>query len=503
MTRRAVTKASARRDSVGHAGDPRSRSSRKRRVPSRRAVIRDPGRFEPGASRVFSWRASGPHSARLAVFACSSPRPPAGRSIPRRRSSQYGHDVWTSDSGLPQNSVTAIAPDPRRLPLARDAGRPRPIRRRRASRSSTRATRRLSRRLGAGPARDPRRHALDRHGDRPRRACTERRVPDAPGGPARPRDGRRALRRAATASLWVGSSLGVTRIAGGAGSARSADCDGLPGPVSARSPKTRRGTLWVGGTWGAARLEGERFEPWTVRDGFPGAALSMLADPDGGLWVGTGRGLARVDGLATTLLRRSRGGTDEQFRPGAPRATATAISGSRTDGGLFRFRDGRFVRHGDGRRPLERPDPLARRRTARAASGSGRPTAGSTGSRNGASPIYTEARRALGRQALVGLRGQPRQPLGGHRRGRPEPPAGRQRPLRAGGLRSARRSWRSPKTREGALWIGTRGGGARRASRAAGRAATRRRTACRATAISSRPRRPAGRRLGRHDGGRA
>ena len=62
------------------------------------------------------------------------------------------------------------------------------------------------------------------------------------------------------------------------------------------------------------------------------------------MWVGTGRGLAHVDGLATALYGEGAGLTNTFVRALHRDGDGNLWLG--TDGGIFRFRDGRFVRHG-------------------------------------------------------------------------------------------------------------------------------------------------------------
>jgi len=255
--------------------------------------------------------------------------------------SQYGHDAWTSDSGLPQNSVFAIAQtsdgylwlgtqeglvrfdgvrftifDTRNTPELPDDW----VQALAAARDGS---------LWIGTV-----SGLVHMHDRKFETLAE-------GGIDRAQVG--ALYEDSRGAIWAGSNLGATRIAGK--SVRTfTDCDGLSGPVVRSIGEDSSGALWVGGQWGAARLEAERFVPWTVSDGFPGAALAIVPDPEGGMWVGTGRGLAHVDGLATTLYGEGTALMNTLVR--ALRRDADGNLWLATDGGIFRFREGRFVRHG-------------------------------------------------------------------------------------------------------------------------------------------------------------
>ncbi len=253
---------------------------------------------------------------------------------------QYGHDVWTSDSGLPQNSVTTILQTrDGYLWLGTQEGLVR-FDGVRFTIFDTRNTPSLS---------DDWVQALAETRDGTLWVGTmSGLVRRRDGAFAAFRDGGldkqmiHALFEDRHGVLWVGSPLGMTRIAGSRVTTYS-DCQGIPGRVAAIG-EDGRGDLWVGGPWGAARRRDERFEPWAVSDGFPGSVQAILPDPDGGFWAGTGRGVARVDGRETTLLAEGAGLTNNFVH-----ALFRDRDGSlwvATDGGLFRFRDGRFQRHG-------------------------------------------------------------------------------------------------------------------------------------------------------------
>ncbi len=257
--------------------------------------------------------------------------------------SQFGHDVWTSDSGLPQNSITAMI-------QARDGyiwlGTQEGLVRFDGARFTifdTRNTKALNddwvqalleSRDGTLWIGTVTGLARRRHGE----------FLPPPEGPLS-RAIVRTLFESRDGSVWVASSLGVTRFRGGE-TRTWGEREGLTAGRVLSIAEDREGTVWVGGTGGAARLVDDHFEPWSVPDGFPGAALSMLADPEGGLWVGTGRGLAHVDGRSWRLH-----GIEDGLTNNFVRALSRDRAGSlwlATDGGLFRFRDGHFVRHGEG-----------------------------------------------------------------------------------------------------------------------------------------------------------
>jgi len=256
--------------------------------------------------------------------------------------SQYGHDVWTSDSGLPQNSVTAIL-------QARDGylwlGTQEGLVRFDGVHFTifdTRNTPALS---------DDWVQALAETRDGTLWVGTMSGLVAMKGGVFAPFSGGGlhgamvgALHEDREGALWVGSGLGATRIVGDRATTFG-ECEGVPGRVTTIG-EDGRGALWVGGTWGGARRDGDQFQPWTVGDGFPGAAWAILPDANGGMWVGTGRGLARVDGQSVTLFAEGAALTSALVRALFRDRDDNLWLG--TDGGLFRFRDGLFSRHGAG-----------------------------------------------------------------------------------------------------------------------------------------------------------
>jgi ligand-binding sensor domain-containing protein len=72
----------------------------------------------------------------------------------------------------------------------------------------------------------------------------------------------------------------------------------LPTFPQARA-QTIDGYFWIGTTSGLLRFDGVRFVPWKPKpkQNLPVAVVtSLLADPDGSLWIGTARGLSHMVG---------------------------------------------------------------------------------------------------------------------------------------------------------------------------------------------------------------
>ena len=71
--------------------------------------------------------------------------------------------------------------------------------------------------------------------------------------------------------------------------------EGAPSDISALA-QTLDGTLWIGGRTGLARFDGVRFVPYPGPSDEPLQATnvaSLLATPDGGLWMEIGRASCR------------------------------------------------------------------------------------------------------------------------------------------------------------------------------------------------------------------
>jgi signal transduction histidine kinase/ligand-binding sensor domain-containing protein len=228
---------------------------------------------------------------------------------PRRPPNRYGHDVWLSRDGLPQEFVQAITQtsdgylwigslgglvrfdgvrftvfDPSNAPGLKDA-----------------------RILALCPGRDG---ALW--------------IGTAAGGIARLEQGLirpfepptesgdrslkyvRSLHETSDGSLWVGTSGGGLR--------RFRDGRRVPNeePVSPGHTVTaihqdRRGNLWFGTTEGLAMLQGTKLVRYTAGEGLPHPFVySIFEDRGGTIWVGTRGGLTRIkDGALATFTRKN------------------------------------------------------------------------------------------------------------------------------------------------------------------------------------------------------
>ena len=95
--------------------------------------------------------------------------------------------------------------------------------------------------------------------------------------------------------LWVGTSLGLNRVVNGHVQNWTTS-DGLADVAIRAMTLDAGGTLWVGTAKGLSRFERGRFQTFTTRDGLPGDDIVALAPAqDGALWIGTqANGLAQI-----------------------------------------------------------------------------------------------------------------------------------------------------------------------------------------------------------------
>lgn len=109
-----------------------------------------------------------------------------------------------------------------------------------------------------------------------------------------------ALFEDAGGALWIATPYGVGRIKDGKFTNYTVR-DGL-GSNSVRAiQQDRNNRLWFGSLGGLTSFDGNRFTTYTTRDGLPNdSIISLQADRDGGLLIGTAAGLCRlIDGRFT------------------------------------------------------------------------------------------------------------------------------------------------------------------------------------------------------------
>ncbi len=236
----------------------------------------------------------------LFALAVMAPRPAAALD-PTKALTQYVHNIWQTDDGLPQNSVyTTVQTRDGYLWLATQEG--------------------LVRFDGA------RFVVFDR-----------RNTPELGNNLIL------SLMEDRAGRLWIGTGDGVVRYEAGAFT-RFTKADGVPAGQVKSLLEDRRGRLFVGTMGGGlARLEGGRF----VREAGAEAlstrrVQALIEDRDGALRIGTETGLARLlDGRLSWLRRQDGLSHDDVSALYEDREGALWIG--TTGGGLNRLKEGRIT----------------------------------------------------------------------------------------------------------------------------------------------------------------
>jgi signal transduction histidine kinase/streptogramin lyase len=118
--------------------------------------------------------------------------------------------------------------------------------------------------------------------------------------------------------------------------------DGLISDVILTVAADQDGSLWIGTPDGLNRLRGEKIESYTSADGLPDDFIrSLYADRDGSLWVGTRRGLAHRQNEHFTILSRADGLPSDLI--GAMLRSSTNDLWVGTLDGLVRVQDGKLT----------------------------------------------------------------------------------------------------------------------------------------------------------------
>lgn len=225
----------------------------------------------------------------------------AGQSLdPKLEITQYVHDAWTVEDGLPQNTVYDVEQGPDGyLWVGTQAG--------------------LARFDGI------RFELFD--------------TKDGLGS-----NEVRALLTARDGSLWIGTNGGgLSRLREGEFTTFTTD-EGLPNDVVRALYEDREGSIWIGTIGGGlSRYDGSTFSSYSTEDGLAGdVVLSIDESPTGALWIGTQAGLSRYhngefqtytenDGLPGNVVWALEPGDSDGYWIG-------------TSGGIAYLKDGRVVR---------------------------------------------------------------------------------------------------------------------------------------------------------------
>jgi ligand-binding sensor domain-containing protein/signal transduction histidine kinase len=151
-----------------------------------------------------------------------------------------------------------------------------------------------------------------------------------------------AITQTADGTIWLGSKgEGLFRYEGGQTRHLSTK-DGLISDVILTLAADGDGSLWIGTPDGLNHLRGKNIESYTSDDGLPDDFIrSLYADRDESLWVGTRRGLAhRQSGQFTVLSRRD--GLTSDLVGAMLRSSSNDLWVGTLDG-LVRIRDGKVT----------------------------------------------------------------------------------------------------------------------------------------------------------------
>jgi len=151
-----------------------------------------------------------------------------------------------------------------------------------------------------------------------------------------------AIGQTADGTVWLGSKdEGLFRYGGGKSTHLSIK-DGLISDVILSLAADRDGSLWIGTPDGLNHLRDKKIESYTSADGLPDDFIrSLYADRDGTLWVGTRRGLAHWQSGHFTVLSRADGFTSDLI--GAMLRSSSNDLWVGTLNGLARIRNGKLT----------------------------------------------------------------------------------------------------------------------------------------------------------------
>jgi signal transduction histidine kinase/ligand-binding sensor domain-containing protein/DNA-binding response OmpR family regulator len=146
-------------------------------------------------------------------------------------------------------------------------------------------------------------------------------------------------------TVWVGTADGLTQVRSNRVVGRYTTRNGLPKNSIKALWQNTRGALWVATDAGAVRLQGNAFVLTVPESCLPSVQVrSVLEDGDQNVWVGTnGAGLVRVTAEGRCSVFTSKDGLEND----TPQALLEDREGNlwvgTNGGGLSRFTDGRFT----------------------------------------------------------------------------------------------------------------------------------------------------------------
>jgi ligand-binding sensor domain-containing protein len=126
--------------------------------------------------------------------------------------------------------------------------------------------------------------------------------------PGLPADNVVALHEGRDGRLWVGTSRGLA-VGNALGSVPFTRVVGVDPASVAAIAEESDGTVWAMGDQALWRIEAGRVTRLGEEQGLPGERYrALISDPAGGLWLGTNKGIARIEGLRATATATVRDG---------------------------------------------------------------------------------------------------------------------------------------------------------------------------------------------------
>jgi signal transduction histidine kinase/CheY-like chemotaxis protein/ligand-binding sensor domain-containing protein len=153
-----------------------------------------------------------------------------------------------------------------------------------------------------------------------------------------------AIMEDSAGAVWVAANNGLHRFDGASERVYTTQ-DGLPENLVFGLAPAADGGIWVGTHQGSlAELRGGSFRTYTVRDGVPpGGILGLLSDRDGSLWIGTeGGGLGRFAGGKFSAFQ-TRDGLSNQVVRCLLEDTEGSVWLGTAGGGINRFKEYRVT----------------------------------------------------------------------------------------------------------------------------------------------------------------
>jgi ligand-binding sensor domain-containing protein/signal transduction histidine kinase len=140
-------------------------------------------------------------------------------------------------------------------------------------------------------------------------------------------------------SLWIGTENGgLARYRDGIFTTYTVK-DGLPKDSIASIFEDRQGNLWMGSDSGLVRFTGGKFTTYTTKDGLPDGRVGQITtDQQGNLWVCTPRGLARYQSGKFTIYDTKAGLPSNYVRKVYASRDGSVWAGG-ANVGLVRFKD--------------------------------------------------------------------------------------------------------------------------------------------------------------------